>query len=306
MSPNRDRFHRVARRAARWTSDRLGISEQFERSASRALSTTAGVGKYFPNRSGDHSVLWRVDRIGPYDEATLPVPPPKLWMCFEGDEREYRERGAHDVEVMLRLLSAAGYEPAPGDQILDFGCAAGRMTRWLAEWADRCEVWGTDIQETHVDWCRQHLTPPFRFFVSTTFPHLPWPDDSFRLVYAGSVFTNLAELADSWLLELRRVIAPGGFLYLTLHDRHSVDVIRSLPPGHTLRFLAEQLEQLDANEPVLDGPWDIVTLHGTAFSTQVFHDIDAFRERWHPLFDVSVVEQDAYLFQTGIVLCRRG
>jgi SAM-dependent methyltransferase len=306
MTTARRRVKDLVRRTGRGLSSVLGITSQIERSVPRAIRSTEGVAKYFPARSGDFSVLWAPGRVsGPFVEADLPVPPPRLWMCFEGDEAEYRELGQRDVATMRSLLAQAGYEPADGDGILDFGCAAGRMTRWLADIADRCAIWGTDIQEAHVDWCHEHLTPPFRFFTTTTFPHLPMTDGAFRMVFAGSVFTNMAELADSWLLELHRVIEPGGFLYLTVHDRHSIEVVRSFPPEHKLHFLTRQLEDLDRREHILDGPWGVLTLRGTAFSTQVFHDVEFIRERWSSLFDVRVVEQDAYLFQTALVLQRR-
>ena len=62
------------------------------------IRSTEGVAKYFPDRTGDFSVLWAPERgSGPFVEADLPVPPANLWMCFEGDEAEYRELGQRDV-----------------------------------------------------------------------------------------------------------------------------------------------------------------------------------------------------------------
>ena len=82
--------------------------------------------------------------------------------------------------------------------------------RFAAE-ASTAEFWGADISAEHILWANRHLRPPFRF-VTTHDPAAPLPfgDGSFQMIYAGSVFTHIADLADAWLLELRRVLAPGG------------------------------------------------------------------------------------------------
>jgi ubiquinone/menaquinone biosynthesis C-methylase UbiE len=48
--------------------------------------------------------------------------------------------------------------------------------------------------------------------VNTILPHLPFEDRSFDVVYAGSVFTHIDDLAQTWFLELRRVLHAGGML----------------------------------------------------------------------------------------------
>ena len=73
--------------------------------------------------------------------------------------------------------------------ILDFGCGCGRVVRW---WRDLpAEIHGSDFNPTLVRWCRENL--PFGVFeVNRPEPPLPYPDDSFDLVYALSVLTHLA------------------------------------------------------------------------------------------------------------------
>ena len=41
------------------------------------------------------------------------------------------------------------------------------------------------------------------------------------LVYAGSVFTHILHLMDMWLMEFRRILAPGGYALFTVHDEHT-------------------------------------------------------------------------------------
>jgi SAM-dependent methyltransferase len=49
-------------------------------------------------------------------------------------------------------------------------------------------------------------------------PPLPFAEDnSFDLVYAFSVFTHIpAEHQEAWLLEMKRILKPGGFLVCTV------------------------------------------------------------------------------------------
>ena len=84
---------------------------------------------------------------------------------------------------------------------------------------------GVDINAKHINWCQLNLGPPFFFATTTTAPHLPFEDGYFDLIYSGSVFTHISDLADAWLLELRRIVRKGGYLYITIHDKRTVEVL---------------------------------------------------------------------------------
>ena len=49
-------------------------------------------------------------------------------------------------------------------------------------------------------------------------PPLDFPDDHFDLVTALSVFTHITDGWSDWLLEIRRVLKPGGLLIATFLD----------------------------------------------------------------------------------------
>lgn len=124
-------------------------------------------------------------------------------------------------------------------KVLDFGSGCGRVVRhWRGQTA---QVFGTDYNADLVKWCAANL-PAANFALNRLSPPLEYEDDTFDLVYALSVFTHLSEdLQLAWLAELRRIIRPGGLLFLTLHGRYYLD-----------RVLNEaQRAQFEAGQPVV-------------------------------------------------------
>lgn len=202
------------------------------------------------------------------DETGLPIPPPHLLEGYAVSAESYTIAGKHHIPAMLDALAANGMPLRKGAKILDFGCGVGRLIRWLGEYADSGEVWGVDISAPHIHWCKRHLSPKFRFATTTLIPHLPFPDEHFDFIYAGSVFTHIEDIADAWLLELKRVLKPSGRAFLTYHDESTLAAFR---PGQP--FAATPLAELLNNHPLYiasGGEFDMLTLGRDSLS-QVFY-----------------------------------
>src|SRR4051794_32197637 len=103
-----------------------------------------------------------------------------------------------------------------GKRVLDFGCGVGRVLRQLIPVAERAELHGCDIDEACVEWLSEHLSPPLHVRRSQPDPPLDYPDATFDFIYATSVFSHLTDSWAAWLLELRRVLAPGGHLLVSV------------------------------------------------------------------------------------------
>jgi SAM-dependent methyltransferase len=151
----------------------------------------------------------------------LPLPPPELIRLTVGQDSPHRfyqrfvQGGREAARLIAEAAGAAGSPLADAGALLDFGCGCGRVTRnWGA--LEGTRVCGTDYNPVLVAWCREHL--PFgRFDVNGGAPGLPYEDETFDLVYAISVFTHLrADLQLPWMDELRRIVRPGGLLFVTL------------------------------------------------------------------------------------------
>jgi len=78
----------------------------------------------------------------------FPIPPPELRIGYASSPEVYLANGRRNVQIMLDLLRASGARLERGARILDFGCGAGRMIRWLAEFAGQGEVGSVPVTGT--------------------------------------------------------------------------------------------------------------------------------------------------------------
>lgn len=234
----------------------------------------------------------------------LPTPPPDI-MIHQGGPENYIALGRKLVGTMKGLLEESGFTLEPGHNILDLGCADAMMLRALEDFAvEGAEVWGVDISGRHIYWCQQHLSPPYKFATTTSFPHLPFEDRFFDLIYAGSVFTHIADLAEAWLLELRRMLRPGGRLYLTVSDRHTLDILFQGDPS-----LMSQVRAFEEESHFSEVDYAFFTINrnpggGGRGVSQVFYDVDFLRGHWGNYMRVLSVTPEAYGYQTAVILGR--
>ena len=231
----------------------------------------------------------------------LAIPPRSLQMSYGGSQQGYLDRGEEDIAKMRAVLEVAGHPFADGQKILEFGVAGGRMLRWLFDLTDRCEIWGADIDARYIVWCQQNLSPPFHFVTTSGSAHLPFEDRYFDLIYAGSVFTHIDDLAYAWFMELRRVIKPGGVLYVTIHDKHTIELLRS---SYGNEPLARRLRE-DAEASAWASSEFAKFTIGRAVDSQVFYDVDQLCKSLEPFYKLLSIEEEAYGKQTALMLERQ-
>lgn len=257
--------------------------------------------KFLPDSAG--SLFYVVPKRAPVaGNAELPVPPRAIWENTYASTEEYLETGKQHVGAMRALLREQQNDIKAGHRVAELGCATGRLLRWFETEARQGEFWGLDINAKYVAWCQEHLSPPFHFATTTTFPHLPFADEYFDLVYAGSVFTHISELVDAWFLELRRVLKPGANLYITVHDNHTIELFRTtLGDDPLAHMVAAQRSKLDA----LGSGFGMFSIRRSPRGAQVFYDRDYLCEKLAPLFHILAINPEAYGAQTGILLAKK-
>jgi len=194
------------------------------------------------------------DRVGSIASAEDP------WETF----------AVHGESARAAIQAAVGPDFAwEGATVLDFGAGVGRTLRHFAEEMEVASFHASDIDEESVAWLTANF-PRVEAFTNAETPPLDRPDGTFDLVYNVSVFTHLLDLWAEWLLELRRVIKPGGLLVCS--------------------FMGKQESQ-----PIAGVPWDAERTgmfgfaNGQSWSMggpMVMHSQWWLREHWGRAFDV--------------------
>ena len=247
----------------------------------------------------------------------LPVPPPEAreWY-FEGDDMSYWTSGLGDRLLLEDLGRQLGRPLTIDSRLLDFGSSSGRVLRHFANAIPQMPAIGVDLGSRSVEWVRQHLHPAVTVVHGTTLPHLPFPDGYFDCIYAGSVFTHIADFEEAWLIELSRVLAPRGFAVLTFHPERTWTEMGSNPEHWVRQLIDRGPHRLDpgAIEPVgvevFQSPMPaervVLTLaNAPVNSANVFHSHTWIRERWARFFDVQLILARAHAdYQDAAVLTR--
>lgn len=254
---------------------------------------------------------------GPAAGAPLPVPPPEFWAHYCTTVESFLESGREDVEAMRAILAEHGMRLEAAERLLDLGCAGGRMTRWMADLtAGGTDVWGTDIWSSAVLWCQDHLSPPCHFATTTMAPHLPFEDRSFDIVCCGSLFTHIDDLAETWFLELHRILRPGGRLYFSVNDRHALRILEGNgDPEQYPRFYErtggkaawDRFVELMRSEPdyrrFRDGSAYMMTV-GRSMRAHVMWDSEVLAQRLSHGFKLNAITPASYGHQSTVLLER--
>jgi len=175
--------------------------------------------------------LWLAYAAAPGSRSDLPA--------FPSAEVQQRVHGTTFARAMsgalalrhftLRFVRRVLATPVvPEMRVLDFGCGWGRLLRTFLKDIHTENLVGTDIDPELVELARA-LLPEVRFTVNERLAPLEFPDASFDIVIANSVFSHLAERNfQFWMQELARVLKPGRALVFTSWGRGLLDMARNV------------------------------------------------------------------------------
>lgn len=173
-------------------------------------------------------------------------PPLRLIRRITGPypKRGFVNSGKSTANRLFGLLRSNDIEPERFEMILDFGSGAGRVIRHLRDLPAR--LFGVEIDPECVDWCARALAGVATFHCNRGRARVPLPDASVDFVYSLSVFTHLDDGDfDFWFDELKRLVRPGGYFYVTLNGAvRARDVVPT-------KLTAEQMGRFDRGERVV-------------------------------------------------------
>jgi SAM-dependent methyltransferase len=121
------------------------------------------------------------------------------------EDRHWWYRGRRTV--LARAIAGLRLPPSP--RILDAGCGSGRN---MVELARRGTVTGVELSSTSVSLARERGAGEV---IEGSVLEMPFADDSFDLAVSLDVIEHLEDDLGA-LRELRRVVAPGGSLLVTV------------------------------------------------------------------------------------------
>ncbi len=224
-------------------------------------------------------------------DADLPLPPLEIAGRRTGALDRADPYGDYErIGLLCRNAIVSRLPPGwnwEGRSALDFGCGAGRVLRHFVPESDLCEFHGCDIDEPAIAWARKHLAPPFKLFLSREMPPLERPSSSFDLVWATSVFTHLHETWSRWMLEMHRLLRPGGILMASYLGERQQWIL-----GEPW---ADERIGMNVISPGLD--WD-------SGGPVVFHSEWWLRAHWGRAFETLSIEEEGLEGQ-GLVVMRR-
>lgn len=199
----------------------------------------------------------------------VPLPPLELVTrvgSVEGaDPFEFYLREGAAVRTRIERLLPADWA-WPGKRSLDFGCGSGRVLRHFLDLTPAAEFWGCDIDSASIEWLRDELSPPLYPFRNNLAPPLDAATGFFDLVWATSVFTHIDRWSE-WLLEMHRVLKPGGLLIAS--------------------WLGEGVWEAMLGEPYRPDEVGMTVLrHWETGGAWVFHSEWWLREHWGRAFEV--------------------
>jgi SAM-dependent methyltransferase len=248
----------------------FGIAGEF-RTAGKDFVSVSVVG--LP-RDGERFVLQRYCLTSPEPLDRLPPAHLRQRVAGTDDPKLFTDSGADNaLQFIGSLHKHLNARAAPC--VLDWGCGAGRMARYLLRFWPEATLTGCDIDAEAVGWCERKLRPG-TFRATAPFPPLPFEDGSFDAVIGYSVMTHLSwPLQERWLSEIRRVLVPGGVFATSVHGSFAANLTPGLP---------DRLERAGILDETLDPALDGVAPRG--YYRAVFQTPAFTRERWGREFEV--------------------
>ncbi len=221
---------------------------------------------------------------------------------------DYWASGLRDFQMLSDCARDLGHDVR---SYLDLGCASGRVLRHFALQADGVRAIGTDLNRAHIEWIYRHLPTSVLAFQNHALPSLPLADGSVSMVSAFSVFTHIETFDVAWLMELARVMEPGGIAWLTAHTEHTWAELDSGWPLHKALARHQDYTALVGDR---DAPGERPPFSGEravfrwsserSYSANVFVTTDYIHSVWGRVFDIVEIRRRHPAFQ-DVVICRK-
>ncbi len=233
------------------------------------------------------------------DRDQMPIPSTRDREGYYDDRHfEYWLSGLNDY---LRVTEALKSTEWNRGKLLDFGGATARVARHFYAQGKMSNITIFDVNINNVDWILEYLPSIFAAFKNPSVPTLPCQDEEFDIITAFSVFTHIDEYELAWLYELRRVLKPGGTLYVTVHNDRTWKILPST-------FVYNILKQSQEFRSIYQRQADLEERMVFAYSSEEVYNCNTFHPNayihrvWSRAFNVIDIRPACHGYQAAVVL----
>lgn len=233
------------------------------------------------------------------DRDQMPIPSSRDREGYYGDRHfEYWLSGLNDY---LRVKEALGAMEWRRGKLLDFGGATGRVARHFYAQGGLPDITICDVNINNVEWVLEYLPSAFGAFKNAFLPTLPCGDEHFDVVTAFSVFTHIDEYELAWLYELRRILKPGGILYVSVHND---DTWKILPSTFVFNVLkqSKEFQELYPRRPDLEERLMFRYSSEEVYNCNTFHPNAYIYRVWGRVFKVLDIRPLCHSYQSAVIL----
>lgn len=243
---------------------------------------------YFANNQQDVSnspfdINFHVDNLSDAEIAwakDMEMPPShEMKLIGSNSIPIFLQQGTRMARVLVNNMNEYFGDISRDLKILDFGCGVGRVLLPLAKQL-KANLFGCDVNDNAINYLRRAV-PHVKTFVTQYEPSLPFDENEFDCVYSISIWTHLPiALQLPWLLEIRRILRPGGLALISTSGPHVVKVRRERKDAGWEDIFAEDLLAAGiiyrpykyGGLPGVDGSYGL-TSHDPAFVQRVWGQV---------------------------------
>lgn len=179
-----------------------------------------------------------------------------IWDHFQNEGIDSFEQSRGRLEFLVRRLQ-------PGRRALNIGVGNGSLEQMAL--SQGVDIWSLDPSSRTIDNLRTRLRQGENFQVGYC-QSMPFPDAHFDFVVMSEVLEHLdGEVFDSTLVEVKRVLRPGGIFIGTVPARENLDSSTVVCPhcgsrfhrwGHKRSFSVESLTALLSQHLQVDSAFE--------------------------------------------------
>jgi SAM-dependent methyltransferase len=150
------------------------------------------------------------------------------------------------MREITRVLLNSERQVYQSKTILDAGCGTGGMLSWLERYAAGAKIFGIDLIEDALIFCRQRN---HRNIAQASATNLPFSNDIFDLVTSFDVLVQIPgeQMDEIAIDEMYRVLKPEGFAFVRVAAynwmRSGHDEALGTQRRYTLKQLTEKMEK---------------------------------------------------------------